>query len=302
MEYSLPIGNGQFGASLFGGIAKDEIQFNEKTLWSGRNTDNGGNYGYYENFGSVFAEDISGTFNYSSAGAAQDYYRQIDLTTATGKVSFKSPDKKVTYTREYFSSNPAGVVVARYAADKGGQISLRFTLNPGKPGISATAKYADGEAFFAGKLATVSYNARIKVVPTGGEMTTTDEGITVKNADEVLVVLAGGTDFDPASKTYVSNTAKLASSVQARINDAVETGFDALKKAHVADYQSFFNRVDFDLEGTANNIPTNTLVDSYNQGNGANARMLETLYFAYGRYLEISSSRGVDLPSNLQGI
>lgn len=148
----------------------------------------------------------------------------------------------------------------------------------------------------------MSYNARIKVVPTGGEMTTTDEGITVKNADEVLVVLAGGTDFDPASKTYVSNTAKLASSVQARINDAVETGFDALKKAHVADYQTFFNRVDFDLEGTANNIPTNTLVDSYNQGNGANARMLETLYFAYGRYLEISSSRGVDLPSNLQGI
>lgn len=302
MEYSLPIGNGQFGASLFGGLAKDEIQFNEKTLWSGRNTDNGGSYGYYENFGSVLAEDISGTFNYSSAGAAQDYYRQIDLTTATGKVSFKSPDKKVTYTREYFSSNPAGVIVARYAADKKGQLSLRFTLNPGKPGLSATAKYANGEAYFAGKLATVSYNARIKVVPTGGEMTTTDEGITVKNADEVLVVLAGGTDFDPASKTYVSNTAKLASSVQARINDAVETGFDALKKAHVADYQSFFNRVDFDLEGTANTIPTNTLVDSYNQGNGANARMLETLYFAYGRYLEISSSRGVDLPSNLQGI
>ena len=145
MEYSLPIGNGQFGASLFGALAKDEIQFNEKTLWSGRNTDNGGSYGYYENFGSVFAEDISGTFNYSSAGAAQDYYRQIDLTTATGKVSFKSPDKKVTYTREYFSSNPAGVIVARYAADKKGQLSLRFTLNPGKPGLSATAKYANGD-------------------------------------------------------------------------------------------------------------------------------------------------------------
>ena len=302
MEYSLPIGNGQFGASLFGGVAKDEIQFNEKSLWSGRNTDNGANYGYYENFGSVLAEDISGTFNYSSAGAVQDYLRQLDLTTATGLVSFKNPDKSVTYTREYFASKPAGAIVARYKADKKGQISLRFTLNPGKPGLSATTKYADGEANFAGKLATVSYNARLKVIPTGGEMTTSAEGITVKHADEVLLVLAGGTDYDATAKTYVSNTAQLASTIQARVNDAVENGFETLKKEHVADFQSLFNRVDFDIDGTANTVPTNTLVDTYNQGSGTNARMLETLYFAYGRYLEISSSRGVDLPSNLQGI
>lgn len=302
MEYSLPIGNGQFGGSLMGGIAKDEIQFNEKSLWSGRNTDNGANYGYYENFGSVIAEDISGAFNYSSAGAAQDYYRQLDLTTATGKVSFKSPDKSVTFTREYFSSRPAGAIIARYAADKKGQISLRFTLNPGKPGLSATTRYANGEANFNGKLATVSYNARLKVIPTGGSITTTSEGIEVKNADEVLIVLAGGTDYDPSAKTYVSNTAQLASNIQARINDAALNGFEVLKQEHVADYQSLFSRVDFDIDGTANNMPTNTLVDTYNQGSGTNARMLETLYFAYGRYLEISSSRGVDLPSNLQGI
>lgn len=302
MEYSLPIGNGQLGASLFGGVNKDEIQFNEKTLWSGRNTDNGGNYGYYQNFGSVIAEDISGTFNYSSAGAAQDYCRLLDLTNATSKVTFKSPDKSVTYSREYFVSNPAGAIVARYAADKDGQVSLRFTLNAGKPGVKATTKYAEGEAAFAGKLETVSYNARLKVVPTGGEMTTTDEGIVVKNANEVLVVLAGATDFDPSVKSFVSNTSQLGATVQARVDNAAANGFEALKEEHVADYQNFFSRVDFDLDGTANTMPTNKLVDTYNQGKGTNARMLETLYFAYGRYLEISSSRGVDLPSNLQGI
>ncbi len=302
MEYSLPIGNGQLGASLFGGINKDEIQFNEKTLWSGSSTDNGGNYGYYQNFGSVIAEDISGTFNYSSAGAAQDYCRQLDLTNATSKVTFKSPDKSVTFSREYFASKPAGAIVARYTADKGGQVSLRFTLNAGKPGLKASTKYANGEAAFAGKLETVSYNARLKVVPTGGEMTTSDEGIVVRNADEVLVVLSGATDYDPSAKNFVSNTSQLASAVQARVDQAAASNFETLREEHVADYQSLFARVDFDLDGTANTVPTNKLVDTYNQGNGTNAHMLEMLYFAYGRYLEISSSRGVDLPSNLQGI
>lgn len=201
-----------------------------------------------------------------------------------------------------FVSNPAGAIVARYAADKDGQVSLRFTLNAGKPGVKATTKYAEGEAAFAGKLETVSYNARLKVVPTGGEMTTTDEGIVVKNANEVLVVLAGATDFDPSVKSFVSNTSQLGATVQARVDNAAANGFEALKEEHVADYQNFFSRVDFDLDGTANTMPTNKLVDTYNQGKGTNARMLETLYFAYGRYLEISSSRGVDLPSNLQGI
>lgn len=302
MEYSLPIGNGQLGASLLGGVSKDEIQFNEKTLWSGSSTDNSSNYGYYQNFGTMTAEDISGTFDYSSAGAAQDYCRLLDLTNATGKVSFKSPDKSVTFSRDYFVSKPAGAIVARYTADKGGQVSLRFTLDAGKPGLKASTAYADGEAAFSGKLETVSYNARLKVVPTGGEMTTTDEGIVVRNADEVLVVLSGATDYDPSAKNFVNNTAQLAAMVQDRIDQAAATGFETLKEEHMADYRSLFSRVDFDIDGTANNMPTNELVDSYNQGNGTHAHMLETLYFAYGRYLEISSSRGVDLPSNLQGI
>lgn len=298
MEYSLPIGNGQFGASLFGGICKDEIQFNEKTLWSGSSTA----YGYYENFGSVYAEDISGEITYSREKAAKNYYRQLDITNATAKVSYTNSDESVTYTREYFASNPDNVIAARYSANETGKLNLRFTMASGKPGIKATTNYADGEAYFAGKLATVSFNARIKVINKGGELQTTDEGITVTGADEVIVLLAGGTDFDAYSKTYVSNTTALAGNISARINDAAAKGWDELLSAHINDYKSFFDRVDFDIDGTQNNIPTNEMVDTYNSGNGTNARMLEQLYFAYGRYLEISASRGVDLPSNLQGI
>ncbi len=302
MEYALPIGNGQFGGSIFGGIQKDEIQFNEKTLWSGRSTDNSASYGDYENFGSVFAEDISETFGYASTSAAQDYYRQLDLTNATAKVSFKSPDKSITYTREYIASNPDGVIVAHYTANQSGKISLRFTLESGKPGVNATTTYADGGAGFSGKLETVSYNARLKVIPTGGTMTTGEDGITVRDADEVTIVLAGGTDFDPHTETYISGTAQLAANVQARINDAAAKNWAELLATHVADYKALFDRVSFDLANTRNAVTTNKLVDNYNNGNGADALMLEQLYFAYGRYLEIGSSRGVDLPSNLQGI
>ncbi len=302
MEYSLPLGNGQFGTSIFGGIAKDEIQFNEKTLWSGRSSDVGEEYGDYENFGSVYAEMLSDGFSHASTGAAKDYYRLLDLTNATAKVSFKNNDGSITYNREYIASNPDRVVVARYTASEAGKIDLRFTFVSGKPGIVATTSYANGEANFSGKLETVSYNARIKVIPTGGEMSTSDDGITVRGADEVLVILAGATDFDAYSDTYVSNTAGLAAKVQALVNDASAKTWSELYSAHVADHKSLFDRCNFELAGTKNEIPTNELIDEYNNGAGPNALMLEQLYFAYGRYLEIGSSRGVDLPSNLQGI
>ncbi len=302
MEYSLPIGNGQFGASIFGGMAKDEIQFNEKTLWSGRPSDVGSEYGDYENFGSVFAENLGQGFSYASTGAAKDYVRLLDLSNATASVSFKNNDKSVTYNRQYIASNPDGVVVVRYSASQGGKIDLRFTMESGKPGIKATPAYADGQGCFKGKLETLSYNARFKVVPTGGTLTTGEDGITVRGADEVLLVLAGATDFDAYTSSYTSHTSELAAKVQSLVDNAAAKTWNDLYTAHVADHKSLFDRCNFELEGTRNEIPTNEMIDTYNNGNGPNALMLEQLYFAYGRYLEIGSSRGVDLPSNLQGI
>ena len=208
----------------------------------------------------------------------------------------------VTYTREYIASNPARVVAARYTASEAGKINLRFSLASGKPGVVAATTYEADGGVFSGKLETVSYNARFKVVPMGGTMKQTAEGIEVKDADEVLVILAGGTDFDAYEASYIKHTAQLATTIQARVNDAAKLSWNALYDAHVKDFQKFFNRVDFQLAGTKNLLPTNKLIDAYNGGKGADALMLEKLYFAYGRYLEISSSRGVDLPANLQGI
>lgn len=133
-------------------------------------------------------------------------------------------------------------------------------------------------------------------------MTTDDEGIEVIGADEIMVVLGGGTDFDAYESTYTKNTSALAQTISDRVAAAAAKSWKDLYAEHVADYQSFFNRCEFDLAGTKNDMTTNRLIDSYNSGRGADALMLEQLYFAYGRYLEISSSRGVDSPSNLQGI
>lgn len=302
MEYALPIGDGQFGACLFGGVYKDEIQFNEKTLWSGtpaRSSQGGSGYGKYENFGSVYAKDLSGDFGTTTEKAAQGYVRLLDLQTATGKTMFRSAEG-VEYTREYIASNPARVVVAHYTASQGGKLSLRFSMAPGS--VDGDPIYTDGEGTFSGKLQTISYNARIKVVPVGGTMTTDDEGIEVRNADEIMVVLGGGTDFDAYESTYTKNTDGLADAIAQRVEAAAARSWDELYAEHVADYQSFFGRCDFDLAGTKNEITTNRLIDTYSSGTGANALMLEQLYFAYGRYLEIASSRGVDSPSNLQGI
>ncbi len=303
MEYSLPIGNGQFGASIFGGVAREEVQFNEKTLWSGTKDDNSSEYGDYENFGSLYIDDISGVFG--EGKAVKNYYRQLDLSNATASVHYTSTDGTINFTREYIASNPDKVVAMRLTADAEEKISIKVTLKAGRPGLRAETTYADGKATFGGKLETITYNALAKVVPTGGAMTTTADGITVKDADEVLIILGGATDFDAHSASYVSGTEGLTSLVSERVDAAALKGWNSLYADHVADHKTYFDRCNFVLDGAANNMPTDELIRQYaNRTTGTEdyALMLEQLYFAYGRYLEMGSSRGVDLPANLQGI
>ena len=308
MEWSLPIGNGQFGASLFGGVKRDEIQINEKTLWSGTASSNGSEYGQYENFGSVFVENIGEDFSLKTTEGATDYYRSLDLADALGKVSFKSAKSGTEYTREYFASNPDKVIVAHYTATGSAKLNLRFTLQSGNI-LGRTTGYSDGSGYFSGNTfsgatQTVKYALRFKVVNNGvtGTLTTDENGITVTDATDVMVVISGATDFDPASPTYVSGTSELNANLRNTVNTAAGKSYETLKSAHLDDYHEYWDRMSLELSGISNTVPTNTLIDNYNSGAGADALMLENLYFAYGRYLEIASSRGVALPSNLQGI
>ncbi len=304
-EYSLPIGNGQFGASIFGGVKVDEIQFNEKSLWSGTSRDNKGynDYGHYENFGSVMVENLSKEFSAADA-VVTNYHRELELTSATARVSYASADN-TSYSREYIASNPDRVIAVRYTASGSGKLSFRFTMHSNVAGDNGRTTYdINGGASFSGKLQTVSYNARMKVVAKGGQTECDGRSITVRNADECLLIIGGGTDFDAYAENYTSATDKLADNIKKRVDAAVKRGWGKLYAAHVADYKQLFDRASFALN-SQNTMPTDELIRNYAQrktGHEPEVLMLEELYFAYGRYLTISSSRGVDLPSNLQGI
>ncbi len=309
MEYSLPIGNGQLGACLFGGILSDEIQFNEKTLWQGGPNDYGG-YGGYKNFGSVFVDDLSGSIGYTETDLARNYVRYLDIETATAGVKYTNADGSKSYERKYISSEPDQVIAAQYTASEGEKLKLKFYVKPGT-GINASAvKYEGTTAYFGGKMNTVTYRAYFRVVPVGDDaVVETDKyGITVSNADAVTLIFSGGTDYDLASESCVSGTAELPAKIMNFVENAAIKGWDAIYSDHVENFKSYMGRTSFSLKGATSSLPTDELVKNYNNStknvNGTEPEVLflEQLYFAYGRYLLISSSRGINVPNNLQGI
>ena len=305
MEYALPLGNGELGATEQGKIYTDEIQFNEKTLWSGTSAV-GGDHGYYRNFGSVLVRDLSDTFSLEDDSApVQDYVRWLDIEEAIAGVEFKSPDRTTTYRREYLSSAPDKVIAAHYTAEGSNKLNLRFKFEPGSNINATTPVYSEGTASFSGTLNTVSYHTMFKVI-SDGTVTTKGTKIIVTDATEVLLLLAAGTNYDDTSASCVNSTAELAATMASRIADAEAKGWTTLRADHITNFQSYMGRVNLQL-ATAAPSPTRTtkaLVDYYKSATSTDpeALFLEQLYFQYGRYLEICSNRDVNVPNNLQGI
>lgn len=310
MEYALPIGNGSLGASIYGGLLRDELQFNEKTLWEGGPNDMGG-YGGYRNFGSVLADNLSQDCGFSTADAARSYARFLDIEQGVAGVDYLSHDGRTAYTRRYLASYPDRAIQARYEAQGDSTLHLRFSFKPGT-GINASAvTYQDAEASFQGKLTTVFYNARFHVQAEGpqAKVITTDQGIEVADAQAATLTLVGLTSYDDSKASCTSGDAQtVAQEVQERVSAAAQKGWQAVYQDHVADFLSLTHRCQLKIEGAASPLPTDELVQFYNNssknvtGREPDCLFLEQLYFAYGRYLAIGSSRGYNVPNNLQGI
>lgn len=304
MEYSLPIGNGQFGASLFGGVQRDEIQFNEKTLWTGGPDDMGGNYGSYKNFGSVFVEDLSGVMD----GVAKNYVRYLDLETAVAGVDFTVGTAE--YSRRYLASNPDSVVAVLYETRGDRPLHLLVSMKPGDDLRVTSATYSGNEASYGGALKTVDFSARLRVLPLDKKavITTSERGIEVVGAKKVLLLLAGATNYDAQASDFAYDSKVLSDNVSRRLLQAEKKGWKRILKNHVTDFQRYMGRVDLKLGDASSELPTDDLIRFYNDsqkhvtGKEPEVLYLEQLYFAYGRYLSIASSRGVDVPNNLQGI
>lgn len=287
---ALPIGNGSLGGMIFGGVQKEQIQFNESSLITGTSSKVGNikpSIGNYQPFGDVFID--FGNLN------AENYRRELNLTNAIHTVTFTSND--VNYRREYFSSYPDKVLVAYFTANKKGSISFVVKL---KDAHNAKIEVSGNKIIASGVLPEngMQYESQLMVLNTGGKITVENSSIIVSNANEVKVLLVAGTDF---SKDFSKNFKgeHPHNKLEKTIAVAAAKTFSNLRKAHVADYQHLYNRVQLNLGAS----PDKSTLDRLNAvKNGEKDPALEALLFQYGRYLLISSSRPGGLPANLQGI
>lgn len=283
---ALPIGNGRVGGMLFGGIATERIQFNEISLWTGNEKDTG----HYQAFGNLFLD----------LGPAQveEYRRELDIRNAIQLVTYKAGD--VRYRREAFCSAPDQVLVVRLTADKPGSFSGTVRLE----GMhKETTAAAPGRLMFSGKLDNgLEYEAQLRILNKGGELIAATNAISFSKADSLTILLTAGTSYLP---DYAKGWrgANPHERVLKQVDAAAEKAYDKLLSDHVADYRKFFDRVELNLGTTAKEvagISTEKRLFAYRKG-GLDPE-LESLFFQFGRYLLISSSRPGGLPANLQGL
>ena len=238
-----------------------------------------------------------------------NYVRSLDLRTATVSTSFEQGG--VTYTRDYFVSNPDNVMVVRLTADKKGSISrlISVTSEQNKKTVAAEGDTITMIGQPADQRADgLHFAEQVKVIPTGGSMKVVKNTIEVTDADEVLIIMSAATNYQQCmddSYDYFKDGDPL-DDVKKCVDAAAEKSYDKLLADHVADYDELFSRVELDLYGDAA-MPektTDQLLSGYKTGANTDKenRYLEELYYQFGRYLLIASSREGSLPANLQGI
>jgi len=338
---STPLGNGRLGAMMFGRPDEERIILNESSVWSGSRQDadrpdahkvlpeiqrllvegrnleaealvnsnfickgpgssggvGSGQYGCYQVLGNLHL-----TFSDETHAPVENYRRELNLKSASAHVEFTRAG--VEFTREMFVSAPDQVMVLRLSADRSKEISFdarldrpeRFeTTGDGRNGLLMTGQLDNG---LGGE--GVRYAARVRVLNRGGEVSVRGNRLRVKEADEVILLIAGATDYQGFAGRHIKDP---VAATRIDLNKAAKRPYEALRQAHVADYQKYFQRVSFYLEprdATAASKPTPQRIEAAQGAPGDPG--LAALYFNFGRFLLISSSRPGGFPANLQGI
>jgi alpha-L-fucosidase 2 len=231
---------------------------------------------------------------------ADEYTRTLDLRSACANVSYRQ--RGVRYTREHFVSAPDELFVSRLSADKPGSLSLAIELD--RPERFETRATADNELLMSGTLDDgrggrgVTYAARLRAVVVGGSVKPEGHQLVVEGANEVLVLLAAATDFKGFAGRNLNDP---LAATTGDLDRAAKKSFEELRATQRTDHEKYFNRVELNLPATANSaLPNVARLAGFSQGNEDPS--LAALYFNFGRYLLISSSRPGGLPANLQGI
>ncbi|HSU53732.1 MAG TPA: glycoside hydrolase family 95 protein, partial [Candidatus Dormibacteraeota bacterium] len=243
----------------------------------------------YQPFGDLYV-------SFNGRQHVNSYRRELDLDTAITRVNYAN--EGVTYTREAFVSHPDQVLVWRFTASKPASLNATFKLDT--PHRTSAIIRMTNHLTLTGQMegGALKFFARARVIPSGGSAAVADGGINVTRADSVLVLLSGGTSF----KNYKHVAGEPAPECEAHLKAAEKKGFETLKREHIQDYQKLFHRVRIDLGRTAAaDLPTDERLRALGK-TGASDPGLAALYFQFGRYLLISSSRPGSQPANLQGI
>lgn len=334
-QEGLPIGNGAMGAVITGQVAKESLQFNEKTLWTGGPGAAGGydaglpkkrqtkalaevraglvkqgrlapevvakklgrkvtGYGDYQNFGEL-------VLRFPEGGEITRYRRELDISKAVASVSYTRDG--VDFLREYYASYPDGVIVVHLSASQPGKINVEAGLSV-PDNRTSEVRVSNGRIIQAGALKNngLRYEAQLQIRAEGGKLIHAEnKHLSVQGADSVTLLLAAATDYAQQYPHYRGKDphARLNALMDAAANKSDEQ----LLANHQQDYRALFDRIELDIGQQMPDQPTPQLLKSYRSNKEASAdRALEALYFQFGRYLLISSSRAGSLPANLQGV
>ena len=347
-EEALVIGNGTMGATLYGGVKKDKISFNDITLWTGEPESENSSPDAFNTIPEIRAlldnEDYQGadkaqykvqghySENYQPLGTLtieylddtagiSDYHRWLDIGNATARTQYLKDGK--LFTSDYFASAPDSVIVIRLKSENKEGIHASLSFDSPLPHSS---QVADNEISVEGYAAyhsfPVYYKAEdkhrydpergihfktlVRVLSVDGSVKDrySDSRIEIDGSTEVLILIANVTSFNGFDKDPVKEGRNYRSHVEKRMKCAVGKTYDALREAHIRDYKYYFDRVKLDLGDTDDDIaalPTDKQLLFYTDCKQRNPD-LEELYFQFGRYLLISSSRTSGVPANLQGL
>lgn len=329
-EEALPIGNGKLGAMIYGGADEDVIQLNDITLWTGqpvnRHDDADAHRWIPQIREALFREDYRAADSLQlrvqgnnsqwflplaeirikdlNEGTADDYYRELCLDDAL--VSDYYVRNHDSFSREYFASAPDKVVAVRLRALVGKSINCRISLASPLP---HQTRAFDGKQLTMTGHATgdpqhsVHFCSMLLARTDGAPAEAHDSVIEVRNVQEVVLYFVNETSFNGFDKHPVAEGAPYLENAADDAWALLNYSFDELLERHKTDYQQYFDRVQFHLDGaeTDNSRTTEQQLRDYIDRRGGNP-YLEMLYFQFGRYLLIASSRTKGVPANLQGL
>ena len=322
-NWSLPIGNGYMGVSVFGGTERELLSLAESSMHNPPNWKPSPEYGPEGDKRMRFSNDGLNTLSHIYLDfphlweQVTNYRRSLTLETGIAAVSYEWGGAH--YLREYFASYPDRVTVLRLSASQPGKLS--FTLRPTAPYVREYVTYPGDGKGKTGKVTAqddritvagtmhyfkINYEAQLRLLPTGGRLIAGEDHIRVENADSVVILLAVGTNYHMTPELFLAPDAEKLDpdefpndAVTRTVDSAAEKTWEDLKKRHLADHQGYFNRVQLQL-GKESHKTTDKLLEDYRAGNADT--YLEELIFHYGRYMLIASMRPGCLPANLQGV